>query len=58
MVRPACCTASPAMRAESCTCRLISSTDEAISSAAAATVCTLVEACSEAAATVAVTFSD
>ena len=47
----ACCTASPAMRADSWTWRLISVTDEVISSAAEATDWTLVEASSEAAAT-------
>ena len=49
-----CCawsTASWAIRADSCTCRLISLTDEVSSSVADATDCTLVEACSEAAAT-------
>ena len=44
-------TASPAIRADSCTCRLISVTDEAISSVAEATDCTLVEASSDAEAT-------
>ena len=48
----ACSTASPAIRAEPWTCRLISLTDDAISSVADATDCTLVEASSDAAATV------
>jgi hypothetical protein len=46
------------MRAESCTRRLISVIEEAISSVAEATDCTLVEACSEAAATLAVNSSE
>ena len=50
----ACSTASLAMLAEVCTWRLISLTDEAISSVADATDCTLVEASSEAAATMVV----
>ena len=45
-------TASLAIRADSCTWRLISLTDDAISSVAEATDCTLVEASSEAAATI------
>ncbi len=45
-------TASPAIRADSWTWRLISLTDEAISSVAEATDCTLVEASSDAPATV------
>ena len=45
-------TAWEAMRAEACTCRLISVTEEDNSSVAEATDCTLVEASSEAEATV------
>src|SRR5713226_8240001 len=51
LVARACSTASPAIRADSCTWRLISLTDDAISSVAEATDCTLVEASSDAAAT-------
>src|SRR3979409_332211 len=54
LVARACPTASVAIRADSCTCRLISLTEEAISSVAEATDCTLVEASSEAAATMVV----
>jgi hypothetical protein len=48
-------TASPAIRADSCTWRLISLTEDDSSSVAEATDCTLVEASSEAAATLVVT---
>jgi hypothetical protein len=51
----ACATASLAIRADSCTWRLISVTDDAISSVADATDCTFAEACSDAAATDVVT---
>jgi len=44
-------TASPAIRADSCTCRLISVTEDDSSSVAEATDCTLAEASSDAAAT-------
>ena len=47
-------TASLAIRADSCTWRLISLTDDDISSVADATDCTLVEASSDAAATMVV----
>src|SRR5947207_11995534 len=49
----ACATAVPVMRVDSATCRPISDTEDDNSSVADATVCTLVEACSEAAATAA-----
>jgi hypothetical protein len=52
LVVRACCTASPAIFADSCTWRPISRTEDAISSLAEATDCTLVEASSEAAATI------
>ena len=52
MVLAAWSTASLAIRADSWTCRLISLTEDAISSVADATDCTLVEASSEAAETV------
>jgi hypothetical protein len=47
-----------AIRADSCTCRLISLTEEESSSVADATDCTLVDASSEAAATIVVSSCD